>query len=533
MNSVQKISKNINLTLLLTSILFSVLFGKLAFSLPFEASEQPTKAGEHQTEVSEYLTKASSTEQVKTATWPGLMPRLVSAQSETTDTPETTDTAETPADELLVEMVSRGGMQIVVPREVTSRFQRVGSSTVLAADFSVWEDGVLYERTLSEDGELSVSVDMPRANETSTITSTIEETLASANSNATAQPNATNNSNSTTNSNPNPSRKYLTPEEQAAIDGMLDWHTLFFYDYESRNLALYDAVTVRISNPNAEALSVNLVMENNESEADAIDNLRQPVIQPTHLWISADGQTTFEVLVMDGNRFEIPAGFSGYLYLPLAMYGAEGSNPFIWSDTIGLSAHFPAETGQHLFKIGNIRLLRDSISNTGELLQTPSLTGKLNLLLPKTGSMLEVYQASPETLAQGRPIEFGLAKNYEGVSVSPEGLLELEAAKITVDSIILDIRDQASGTFNRQVIQLMPLTELNPALADLSIPLPTEIDSFKTDEFDGWHQNLPYLRLAAGLGAFTMIGFFVYWWETERRYRIENHRQLRAKRGEK
>lgn len=519
MNSVQKLSKNINLTLLLTSILFSVLFGKLASSLPFESGEQPTKAGEHQTEASAYLTKASSTKQVKTVTWPGLMPRLVSAQSETPDTPETPDTAETPVEELLVEMVSRGGMQITVPRETTSRFQRVGSSTVLAADFSVWEDGVLYESTLSVDGELSVSVDMPRANETSTVTSAIEDTLATANPNSTT--------------NPKPTNKYLTPEEQAVIDGMLDWHTLFFYDYESRNLALYDAVTVHISNPDEDALSVNLVMENNESEADAMANLRQPVIQPTHLWLSADGQTTFEVLAMDGNRFEIPAGFSGYLYMPLAMYGAEGSNPFIWSDTIGLSVHFPAETGQHFFKIGNIRLLRDSISHNGARLQTPSLTGNFNLLLPKTGSMLEVYQASPETLAKGRPIEFALAKNYEGVSVSPEGLLELEAAKLTVDSITLDIRDQESGTFNRQVIQLMPLTELNPALADLSVPLPTEIASFKTDEFDGWQQNLAYLRLAAGLGAFAMVGLFVYWWETERRYRIENHRQLRVKRGEK
>lgn len=410
----------------------------------------------------------------------------------------------------LVESRSKGGMLDKTSSHTTTRFERVGSSVIQAKYFSSWEDGVLFKTTVLADGALSVDVDMPIVQDV----------------NQTGLPQA--------------KTAYLTPEEQAALDERLDWYTLFLYDYQSRNLALYDALTVHLVNPNPQPLSVNLVVETSEAAYEndknnptsSLNHQSQAIVQPTYLWMSSDHQAVFEVVAMDGNRFEIPAGFSGQLYLPLKSYGAEGKNPFHWSDTIGLSVHFPSQTGEHTFEIDDIQLLRNSLEDTEDFLQTPSLSGNFNLLLPKAGAMLEVYKASNETLATGRPYEFALSEPYAGISIDPRGYLELEASKIDAKEISLQIRDQATGTFSRQMIQLTPLTELNPALAELSVPLSSEIEPFETEGFDGWYRNLTLIRILVGLVVFVMVGLFVYWWETERRYRQENHRQLKAKRGE-
>lgn len=403
---------------------------------------------------------------------------------------ETEGAANAKEDGLVFESHSAGGMQDKPARKASTRFERVGASVIRAANFSVWEDGVLYDTAVLEDGTLSVNVDMPMTEKQ------LDEAL------------------------PQASTTYLTAEEQAALDETLDWYTLFLFDYQSRNLALYDAVTVRLANPNPHVLSVNVVVETADEVGDqpnhSVEQDSQAIVQPSYLWLSADGQTAFEVVAMEGNRFEIPAGFAGQLYLPFASFGAQGSNPFTWSDTLGLSFHFPSETGRHQFEVNDLHLLRNSLADIQDFLQTPSLIGNFNLLLPKAGSMLEVYQASDETLATGRPYEFSLAENYAGVSVSPEGYLELEAALVDTDEISLQIRDQASGTFSRQLVQLTPLTELNPALADLSVPLSSEIAAFETEKFDVWYKQLPFIRLIVGLGAFGLIGLFVYWWETER-----------------
>lgn len=417
---------------------------------------------------------------------------------------ETEAEAETISETVLFTGQSVGGMQLAAAPTVSTRFERVASNLILAANFSVWEDGVTYQTSVLADGTLAVEVDMPVLD---------EESLANSLSQAKS--------------------KYLTPEEQAALDEETDWYTLFLFDFQARHLASYDAMTVHVSNPNPHALSINLVVETAEALAgEASATASQAVVQPPYLWLSAEGQATFEVVAMEGNRFEIPAGFSGQLYLPFASFGAEGSNPFQWSDTMGLSAHFPSESGQQQFVIGDIELLRHSLHDLQDLLQTPSFTGNFNLLLPKAGALLEVYEASADTQATGRPYSFSLAENYQGVTVSPEGYLELEAAKLDVDQISLKISDEASGTFSRQVIQLTPLTELNPALADISVPLTSEVAEFETPANDSWYQHLPVIRLVLGLVAFALLGLFVYWWETERRYRQENHRQLKAKRGD-
>ena len=71
---------------------------------------------------------------------------------------------------------------------------------------------------------------------------------------------------------------------------------------------------------------------------------------------------------------------------------------------------------------------------------------------------------------------------------------------------------------------------MNPALADLGVPLEEEVATFAADNFEQEERWLPGIRVVLVIASFAVVGLCLYWWETERRYRTENHRQLRAKR---
>ena len=426
-------------------------------------------------------------------------------------------------DEPLVEQAIKSGMLTQVGVEVTipPRFERTGANVVTAKGLSIWEDGVTYQTEVNAEGHLAVHVEMPIEADTENLAD-LEASL----SRTDAQ---------------------LTPDEQAALEEGLDWRTLFFYDYESRYLAQYDGFIVYLHNQTDDYLSVFVGIEEGADEVTAADDVtNEDVVSPDYAWLISEEQNGYEVVSADGNRFDIPAGFEGYFYLPFAEFGVAGVNPFGWSDTIGLSFYFPTESGDYEFTFGDLRLLRNSLATTQANLQTPGLEGEAYLILPKTGAVLEQYQANVLTQASGRPVEFALMKSYEGVTMSSEGILEIDVPKFVattskktesnadgesgVDSIDILIRDQESGTFSRRTIQLQQLTVLNPALADLGVPLEEEVATFAADNFEQEERWLPGIRVVLVIASFAVVGLCLYWWETERRYRTENHRQLRAKR---
>ncbi|MBZ6527530.1 hypothetical protein HYQ40_07030 [Aerococcaceae bacterium DSM 111021] len=306
----------------------------------------------------------------------------------------------------------------------------------------------------------------------------------------------------------------VSPDEASQTD----WNTLFMYDYTERDIEDYDGVRFYIKNTSHQLLYISVVLNSTGSQQYEIDLGKSA-------WLQAENQDDLEVVYYEDGGFGIPTGFSGEFYLPLSAFSDSGRNPFTEVETIGVTFYVPSESDVLSFEMGDIHLLEDSVEGYGDTLQQLSISGEEAITIPNTGAVMTFYDATiEEAELEAEPIMFYLAEEYDGISISPAGKLEVSSSEAMLNSIVIYAQEPTTGTSVRQTIQLTPM---HPRTAEVWVPQPSEVESYSSEWFMKLVDISPMLSIVIGSIAFLFGGLVWYWWGTYKQYQSVNYQLLK------
>ncbi len=294
------------------------------------------------------------------------------------------------------------------------------------------------------------------------------------------------------------------------------YYSVYLYENKVQNLSRYDAITFFLGNISGGPLQMNFsVTVNKETSAELRDGAKVILEEEE----SGEGK----IISVTYGTFQIPSDFNGRVYIPFSELKNEDKEELSVGKVNSWGITLVMEQEQEtMFAINDMKFLEDSYSQVKEQYVNINILGTNQIELADTGKVIKDYSGEATDLdgdPLNRTIEFSLAGNVKGASITNTGRLEVDSF-CTAPELIIKARAGDSSNTQELAVQLVKGSE---GEKEVKIPGSEEVPGIMPFVYTFLIEHILLFRIVFIVIAYMLAAIIFTWL----RYAIKEQKVIR------